>query len=1230
MNKRIYVKKKNSFEVESLSLKNELIYHLKETKIESIDTYKVYDIFNGNEEDFSLLESKVLTELVTDDIYYEVDTKGKNYLALEFLPGQYDQRSDSAEQCLMLLNNKEGVEIKSGQLLVFNGTINNFEKIKNYLINPIEMREKDLTRLEKSDNIEIENIVVYDDFNQKTKEELEIFLAHHKLAMSYEDLKHIQNYFKNEEKRVPTETEIKVLDTYWSDHCRHTTFETHLKDIRINSKNLQKCIEESYKQYMSLRENVHGSKKNITLMDMATIVSKHLSKTGCLNDMEISEENNACSIEIDVEFENSTEKWLLMFKNETHNHPTEIEPFGGASTCIGGAIRDPLSGRSYVYQAMRITGAGDITESLDQTLENKLPQEKISKSAALGYSSYGNQIGLSTTFVKEIYHNGYKAKRMEVGAVVGAVKKEYVRRETPKTGDIVILIGGRTGRDGIGGATGSSKKHDKTSLEKCASEVQKGNAPTERRIQRLFRNPEVIKLIKRSNDFGAGGVSVAIGEIARGVEVNLDKVLVKYQGLNGTELAISESQERMAVVIEEKDAYIFQKLVKEENLESSVVAVVTEKERLVIKYKGELLVDIDRNFLDTNGVSQEQKVLVKDSIIKNPFNMHSNENIKQTLLAILSSKNVASQRGMVEMFDSSVGRSTVLMPYGGKYQLTETEASVQKIPTEKLTKTCSIISYGYNPNVSEYSPYLGAQYAVIESLARIVAVGGDYKKARLSFQEYFEKLGSDPVRWGKPFMALLGSIEAQMQFGTPAIGGKDSMSGTFDDLCVPPTLISFAVTTSNVDNIISPEFKKKDSYIYYIKSTCLEENYPNYEEIKTNFDLVSNEILNKNIISAMTVKYGGIAEALAKMSFGNKIGINVHTKENIFDIKIGDMLIESAKKLPFGILLGTTTEKKCLTINEETIEIDELITAWENTYKNIYPYNEENRGKILYIPATHKDIPYSKTYYETPKVLIVVFPGTNSEYDTQKAFIKAGGDARLFVFNNLCVEEIRNSIDSLAECIKNSQIFVIPGGFSAGDEPDGSGKFIANILQNNKIKEAIKHLLKNDGLILGICNGFQALVKSGLLPYGDSSSLTNESPTLFRNNINRHVSRIAPVKIVSTNSPWMRSFNKGDISSMIFSHGEGKFVVSKKLATELFLKGQVVTQYADLNGETTMDKEYNINGSYYAIEGIVSPCGQILGRMAHPERYEEGLLKNIEGNKFQDIFSNGINHFKNR
>ena len=1229
MNRRIFVTKKIDFQVESLSLKNELVEQLKETKLEKIDLYNIYDIFNGTEEDFNLLKNNILAELVTDNVVDSVDLANKQYLALEFLPGQYDQRADSAEQCLMLLNNKEGVTINSGQLLVFYGMINDFQKIKNYLINPIEMREKNLSCLDRDDNIEIAEIPIYINFINYREEELKEFLTHHQLAMNLADLKHIQDYFQKEEKRDPTETEIKVLDTYWSDHCRHTTFETHLKEINIESQLLQKQIQKSFESYLTLRETVHNNKKAMTLMDMATIVGKHFRKIGKLDDMEISEEINACSIEIDVDIDSKTEKWLLMFKNETHNHPTEIEPFGGASTCIGGAIRDPLSGRSYVYQAMRITGAGNITEDLDKTLANKLPQEKISKGAAHGYSSYGNQIGLATSFVKEIFHDGYKAKRMEVGAVVGAVKKEYVRRESAESGDLVILLGGRTGRDGIGGATGSSKEHDTSSLEKCASEVQKGNAPIERRIQRLFRNPKVIKLIKKSNDFGAGGVSVAIGEIASGVEINLDKVLVKYQGLNGTELAISESQERMAVVIEEKDRELFQQLVREENLESSVVAVVTDQERLVIKYNSKVLVNLSRKFLDTNGVRQEQNILVKDSSIKNPFQYSLSQNIKSELFTILASQNMASQRGMVEMFDSSIGRSTVLMPYGGKFQLTEAEASVQKLPTDKFTNTCSILAYGYNPFVSEYSPYLGAQYAVIESLARIVATGGDYKKARLSFQEYFERLGQDNIRWGKPFEALLGSIEAQMQFETPAIGGKDSMSGSFQDLDVPPTLISFAVTTEHTDNIISPEFKKVNSYIYYIKSDPLKDNYPNYQQIKTNFDLIRKEILNKNIISAMTIKFGGIGEALAKMSFGNKIGVDVKTTENLFDIRIGDIIVESNEILEFGILLGTTAEQQII-INDTSIDIEELITSWENTYKKLYPYNVENKGEILAISTIKKEILKAKTHYKTPKVLVVVFPGTNCEYDTKKAFETAGGEVDIFVFNNLNVQEIKNSIDLLAEKIKNTQIFTIPGGFSAGDEPDGSGKFIANILQNQKIKNSIEHLLANDGLILGICNGFQALVKSGLLPYGNLTSLTEESPTLFKNNINRHVSRLTSIKVNSTNSPWLNSFKEGDIFNIPFSHGEGKFVINQKLAKELFENGQIAFQYCTNEGEATMDKEFNLNGSYHAIEGVVSPCGRILGRMGHSERYEKGLFQNIDGNKFQDVFSNGINYFKNK
>lgn len=921
-----------------------------------------------------------------------------------------------------------------------------------------------------------------------------------------------------------------------------------------------------------------------------------------------------------------------MFKNETHNHPTEIEPFGGASTCVGGAIRDPLSGRAYVYQAMRVTGAGDITESIDDTLVNKLPQEKISKSAAHGYSSYGNQIGLTTTYVKEIYHNGYKAKRMEVGAVIGAVKKEYVRRESPVPGDVVILLGGKTGRDGVGGATGSSKEHNETSLTKCSSEVQKGNAPVERRIQRLFRNPEVTKLIKKSNDFGAGGVSVAIGEIARGVEINLDTVPVKYLGLNGTELAISESQERMAVVVEAKDAKIFQQLVKEENLESALVAVVTESERLVIKYKGETLVDISREFLDTNGVRQTQDVTVISSEKKNPFVEEKTTNkvtdIKGKVEDVLHSMNVASQRGMVEMFDASIGRSTVLMPYGGKYQLTESEGSVQKLPTDGFTNSCSIMTFGYNPLISEYSPYLGAQYAVIESLAKIVALGGSYKNARLSFQEYFEKLGKDSTRWGKPFAALLGGIEAQLEFETPAIGGKDSMSGTFKDLDVPPTLISFAVTTEDVKNIISSEFKRAENKIYLVKSERLLGDIPNYKKIKENFELIEKSIKENEIVSATTIKFGGIAEAIIKMSFGNKIGAKIETAENLFNLMLGDIVVESTKELSYGVLLGVTTDERTVELNGESFEINSLIDSWEKRYSKIYPYTAETTGEVIEKEYITKKEFKAKKLYDKPKVLVTVFPGTNCEYDTKKAFERAGAEVEIYVFNNLGVEEIKESIETLSEKIKTAQIFMIPGGFSAGDEPDGSGKFIANILQNQKIKESMREFLENDGLVLGICNGFQALIKSGLLPYGNVDSVAEDSPTLFRNDINRHVSRVVSTRIVSNNSPWLSSFTVGETHSIPMSHGEGKFVVSEEFAKELFENGQVITQYCDDNNQVTMDKNYNLNGSNYAIEGIVSKCGKILGKMGHSERYEEGLLKNIDGNKMQDIFSNGVNYFK--
>ena len=1229
MNKRIFVSKKQGFQVEGNSILNEIRENLYETGLTRAELYNVYDVFNCDEEDVKLLKTKVLSEPVTDNVYDEIDLNGKTYVAIENLPGQYDQRADSAEQCLALLNSKDSVTIKSGRVIIFYGEVKDLDKIKKYLINPVETREKDLSILENNEDVTVEPVPVLEGFRKLSREELEKFVSDNGLAMTADDLEHIQKYFI-EEDRDPTETEIKVLDTYWSDHCRHTTFETFLKSVTIEKGEMTEAIQRAYEKYLELRKEVHGNKKPMTLMDMGTLGGKYMRKIGKLDDMEITDEINACSIEVDIDVDGKTERWLLMFKNETHNHPTEIEPFGGASTCIGGAIRDPLSGRAYVYQAMRITGAGDICEKLEDTLPNKLPQVRISKGAAHGYSSYGNQIGLATTFVREIYHNGYKAKRMEVGAVVGAVKKEYVLREEPKPGDLVIVLGGKTGRDGVGGATGSSKEHNDSSLTKCSSEVQKGNAPIERKIQRAFRNPEVTKLIKKSNDFGAGGVSVAIGELARGIEVNLDMVSVKYLGLSGTELAISESQERMAVVIAPENREKFEALMKEENLETRLVAKVTEKENLVIKFRGETIVDIARSFLDTNGVRQEQDVKVIAPVKEEIFKSDKTGTVEEKLTATLKDMNVASQRGMVEMFDSTVGRSTVLMPYGGKCQLTESEGSVQKFPALGFTNTASVMTYGFNPYISEKSPYLGAIYAVIESLARLTAVGADYKKARLTFQEYFERLGKEPSRWGKPFMALLGALEAQVEFETPAIGGKDSMSGTFKNIDVPPTLISFAVTTEKTQNIVSSEFKAAGNYIYLVKPEYNEDFTPKYDTVKAVFDNVRKEMLAGNVVSASVVKFGGVAEALMKMTFGNKLGINVDTDAELFDLMPGAIVVETKKKLSFGILLGTVEDTKEIRINGAVINIDKALSDWEERYAKIYPYNTNAEDKKVFTPVEKKGNMKQKAsvLYDTPKVLVLAFPGTNSEYDTAKAFERAGGAAEIFVINNLTVKDMEASIEELSRKIKEVQIVALPGGFSAGDEPDGSGKFITNILQNPKVKAAIKEFLAKEGLMLGICNGFQALIKSGLLPYGDMDKLNENSPTLFRNDINRHISRIATTRIASNSSPWLSSFEIGDMHSMTLSHGEGKFVVSEEFAKELFENGQVATQYCNLEGEPTMDGKYNLNGSYYAIEGITSKDGQILGKMGHSERYEDGTFKNIYGEKMQDIFQNGVNFFK--
>ena len=1212
MDYRVFVKKKEAFRVEAKSLFHELKQNLNLNGLTGVELYNVYDVFHGDDHDMALLKEKVLSEVVTDEVYDDVDLTGKTYIAYECLPGQYDQRADSAQQCLMLLNNKQDVVIKSGRIVILEGNVSEEEiiGIKKYLINPVEMREKDLNILGYEEDVEIEAVPVITGFCDMDDAALQALMDKEGLAMTLADLKHVQNYFKNEEKRDLTMTELKVLDTYWSDHCRHTTFETILQNVKFEAGSLQETIQKSYDLYLKLRNDVHGGKKVMTLMDMATIAGKYLRKNGKLDDMEVSDEINACSIEITVDVDGEDQT-----------------PFGGASTCIGGAIRDPLSGRSYVYQAMRITGAGDITKDIKDALPNKLPQSRISKGAAAGYSSYGNQIGLATTYVKEIYNDGYVAKRMEVGAVVGAAPKENVIRKSPEKGDIVVLIGGATGRDGVGGATGSSKEHNDTSLTKCSSEVQKGNAPMERRLQRLFRNPEATRLIKKANDFGAGGVSVAVGELADGLKIDLDKVPVKYNGLSGTELAISESQERMAVLIEADKFEEFKQLAYEENLDSVIVAEVTDENRLVMSFHGEEIVNISRDFLNTNGVRGLQDVLVKEGLVdNNPFKSNVN-NIKDDL----KQPNVASQIGLAEMFDASIGKSTVLMPFGGKYQLTETEGSVQKLPVFGFTNTCSIMTHGYNPEVSLYSPYLGAAYSVVEALARVTALGGNWATCRLTNQEYFERLHTDPEKWGKPMQALLGLIEAEMAFETPAIGGKDSMSGTFNEICVPPTLITFAVTTDKTENIISSELKGEGNYLYLVKHTPKENMVPDYEQLKNNFNKVRAHILNKDIVSAATVKFGGIAEALCKMSFGNKIGVDVTSDEDMFSISIGSIIVETSAPIEDAdfILLGKTTADHNIHINEETIDIDEAIDVWCERYNKIYPMTVDQDGEKITTPEYNSET-HAKAHqtYDKPKVIIPVFPGQNCEYDTKQQFERAGAEVEIVVFNNLNVESIEHSLNVLSEKIATAQILMIVGGFSSGDEPDGSGKFIANVLSNPKVNNAVQTLLKNDGLILGICNGFQALIKSGLLPYGDIESLNADSPTLFRNNINRHVSHIATTKVTSNKSPWLSSFKPGDCHSIAVSHGEGKFVASDEVIAKLFENGQVATQYVDLDGDPTMNGAYNLNGSSYAIEGITSPDGRIFGKMGHSERYEEGLFKNIEGEKLQNIFKNGVDYFK--
>lgn len=1242
MNYRIFVEKRPGFDLEAKRLENELKESLQLKGLEKVRLLNCYDIFKIDSLELEKAKKLIFSEVVTDIVTEKLDNKGAKYFAIEFLPGQFDQRADSAMQCLNLISDKnQETVVTSGRVIILEGNISteDLERVKKYYINPVEMREKSLEKLEIESGEQAQEVPVYNGFIGYKAAELENFRKELGLAMTFADIAFVQEYFKNTERRDPTETEIKVLDTYWSDHCRHTTFETKIKNIIFPKSEFGDTLQKAFENYLEARKFVHQEKvekKYISLMDMATICGKEMRKTGKLNDLEVSDEINACSVYIDVDVDGKIEKWLLMFKNETHNHPTEIEPFGGASTCLGGAIRDPLSGRAYVYQAIRVTGSGNPLEKLEDTLQGKLPQKKITTGAAAGYSAYGNQIGLTTGHVAEIYHDGYKAKRMEVGAVVGAVPADWVRRESASTGDIVVLLGGKTGRDGCGGATGSSKEHTDDSLRLCGAEVQKGNAPEERKIQRLFRNPEVTKLIKKCNDFGAGGVSVAIGELAPGLDINLDVVPTKYLGLSGTELAISESQERMAVVIEAKDRDKFIDLANRENLEATVVAVVTDTNRLVLNWKGKKIVDISREFLDTNGVTQESEVEVENINYKESplVNIeYDGKTLEERWYNMLSSLNVASQKGLMEMFDSTIGATTVLMPFGGKYQMTPTDVSVQKIPLIKgETDTASAITWGYNPVLSSWSQFHGGAYAVVESLAKLVSVGVDYKKIRLSFQEYFQKLGQNPINWGKPFSALLGTIEMQRAFEIPAIGGKDSMSGTFNDIHVPPTLISFAVAPVKASVVISPEFKKSGNKIYLLKHHMLENYMPNVDELKMNFEYLHENIIKGNILSAMTLKHGGIAEAVSKMTLGNRVGAKIKDLGNeLFKLGYGSFIIESSVELTGNNieLIGETISEYKIIVGEVEIDMRTGERVWLDKLFPVFPHKTvEKVEKYIWIPYEKKEIVVCKNKVAKPRVLVPAFPGTNCEYDSAKVFEKAGAESNILVFRNLTQEYINDSIEKMVKEINNSQILMFPGGFSAGDEPDGSGKFIATVLTNPKVAEAIHKFLERDGLILGICNGFQALIKSGLLPYGEIGKITENSPTLTFNKIGRHISQMVKTKVTSNKSPWLAGIEVGSEFEIAVSHGEGRFFASDEVIKKLFENGQVATQYVNFEGEPTNEFRFNPNGSSFAIEGITSPDGRVFGKMGHTERIGNNVYKNIIGNKEQKIFENGVKYFK--
>ena len=1233
-NRRIFVEKYPRFQVEAETLRCELNTNLG-LNIESLRYINVYDLFGFSDELVEKSRYSVFGEVVTDSVTDECDMAGMPFLAVEFLPGQFDQRAASAVDCVHLIEPNAEVKIKSSHILVFDASVTPevLARIEKYYINAVESRKKNLEVLSDAESAEIKPVPVLEGFRNMKEEELAPYCKANGLAMNADDLREVVNYFK-QEGRDPMETELRILDTYWSDHCRHTTFTTEIEEITLDESFMKAEFESSLELMRNIRQELGRENKSLCLMELATIGARYLKKHGKLDDMEQSEENNACSIFVNVDVDGEMQRWLLQFKNETHNHPTEIEPFGGASTCLGGAIRDPLSGRSYVYQAMRVTGAGDIYKPVDETMEGKLPQRIISTKAAAGYSSYGNQIGLATTHVREVYHPDYVAKRLEVGAVVGAVKADNVRRESPTPGDVVLLLGGRTGRDGVGGATGSSKEHTLNSLEECSSEVQKGNAPEERKLSRLFRRGDVTRLIKKSNDFGAGGVSVAIGELTDGLDIYLDRVPTKYKGLNFSELAISESQERMSVVIERKDMEQFMALCHEENVEVTYVADVTDTRRMRMYWENKVVVDLSRDFIDSAGAKHYTKINIGAVENINPFERKV-EGVTTTkrMKNNLSDDNVLSQKGLIEMFDSTIGASTVLMPYGGKTQCTETQVSVQKLPVGGgFTNTASIMAYGYNPFIAKWSPYHGAAYAVVDACAKVVAAGARYNNMRFSYQEYFERM-TDATSWGKPLSALLGALKMQVELGLPSIGGKDSMSGTFRDINVPPMLMAFGITTVDARNVISPEFKEGGNYIYIVRHTP-EANYmPNVEQLKSNFDFVSEKIMQGDIKSAWAVGFGGVAEAVAKMSFGNKVGASVACDEQmLYNYSYGSIVVESCRTLnhPSVELIGKTINEEAIFVNGTRLLLGELLEANTEKYTTIYA----DKGKAGEPTRVSDGKGFVKQYagpkVDKVKVYIPVFPGTNCDYDTARAFERAGAEVHMTVFKNLTGDDVFASIEEMKENIDRCHIMALAGGFSAGDEPDGSGKFIANVLNNKVVADAIHALLDRGGLMLGICNGFQALVKSGLLPYGRLGMTTKESPTLFRNDINRHISQIVSTRIGTTASPWLKSFEVGDIHSIAVSHGEGKFVVSDQLAEQLFRNGQVAFQYVDAEGRPTTDSPYNPNGSSFGIEGIIDPSGQILGKMGHTERYERDLMKNIHGEKIQDIFANAVNYFLNK